>query len=292
MDRPHLDPETIGVYLEGQASTLQRADIEAHLAGCEDCYELFVECAREVAAAPGEEGHAPQDAPVGAIGAPTRGPAAWFRRQRGWWTAAAAAAAMVAALTWAVLQRTSTGEPRHSTEYVDLVASLGDDRIVLGRLSGGVPYAPAPTEVRGGSPEAIAPRVQAAAARVQTALDGDSRSEARAVIGVSYLVTGQAAGGVMELKQAAAADATNALVQNDLAVAYLERARGSGTLADLPRALAAADLAARLPHARSPVQPGARTRGAQPARRCHCCLAFVPRARLHLRLGHRSAAPH
>jgi tetratricopeptide (TPR) repeat protein len=237
----HVDPEALGVYLEGHGTPDERAAVEGHLAVCVECYELFVECARALQtesfahAARSEAPAEPEPAPATKRSAVT--PARWWM--------SAAAAVIVAGVGWlAYMQRTGSG-PRASAEYAALVATLRADRVVAGRLAGGVPYGPPPDAVRGGAESAVDLRVQAAAARVQTALSTDARPEARGVVAVSYLVSRQVADAVGALERAAAAAPDDAFIQNDLAVAYLERA-GASTSPDLDLGLKAAERAVRL----------------------------------------------
>jgi Flp pilus assembly protein TadD len=247
----HVDPELLGVYLEGHASPDEAAEVTAHLARCDECYELFVECARELnvtaAVAPrpvplaGVPGGPLQSSPATPV-PPARRPSWWM------WAGAAAAAAVAALGTWTLVGLRSQ-EPRTSAAYVELMAALAPDRVVTGRLAGGVPYAPPPDDVRGGPGLAAARpdlRVQAAAARVQHALSGDQRPQARAALGTAYLVGGQLAEAITELEQAVADRPSDAEAENDLAVAYLERARQTRAPNDYERARAAAAAAARL----------------------------------------------
>ncbi len=41
-----LEPETLAMYLDGRLDARARAEVEAHLATCEDCYEWFIESVR------------------------------------------------------------------------------------------------------------------------------------------------------------------------------------------------------------------------------------------------------
>jgi tetratricopeptide (TPR) repeat protein len=238
---PHVDPEALGVYLEGHGTPDERAAVETHLAACGECYELFVECARELRTTSPEQVSQPADA-----AGPALAPLPKRAVTPGRWWMSAAAAVLVGGVAWLAYMQRAGGSPRASAEFSELVATLRSDRMVAGRLSGGVPYGPPPDAVRGGSEGAVELRVQAAAARVQTALSTDARPEARGVVAVSYLVSGQVADAVGYLERAAAADADNALIQNDLAVAYLERAGSTAASLDLVRGLKAAERAVSL----------------------------------------------
>jgi hypothetical protein len=232
------------VYLEGRSSETERAQVEAHLAACSECYDLFVECARELGPTPtpsvAEEG--------GAVVLPMadrNAASPWRRVSSAWWLGAVAALVLVGIGALVTVNRRAPGA-HGSSEYVELVASLANDRVVSGRLSGDVPYAPVSSDLRGPGDTAIDPRVQAAAALVQRELSHDDGPGARALIGVSQLVTGQVGPAVATLERSVAADASNAGALNDLAVAYLERARAGGGAPDLQRALEAATRAASL----------------------------------------------
>jgi hypothetical protein len=52
----HLDSETLAVYLEGRCAAGEAARIEAHLAACDGCRELFAACAELVGREPPPRG--------------------------------------------------------------------------------------------------------------------------------------------------------------------------------------------------------------------------------------------
>ncbi|HVZ23924.1 MAG TPA: tetratricopeptide repeat protein [Vicinamibacterales bacterium] len=119
-------------------------------------------------------------------------------------------------------------------------------RVAAGRLSLPFAYAPAPAITRGAATHAVPPEVRIAAAQIEED-ERDARTPAALhLLGIARLALGDLDGAVAVLEQAAQAGSSDAAMQNDLAAAYLERARATSDAADLTKALAAADRAVAL----------------------------------------------
>jgi len=159
--------------------------------------------------------------------------------------ALAAAAAVIAVLATPALVRPWLGR---DSGLVNLVDSVGEQRSVLGRLTGGFPHAPLgePSAGGQGGRAAGADRVQLTAGRIRESFgDRETPSQMHA-IGVSQLLAGRYDDAAQSLLAASREQPANARYLSDVAAVQLERARLGLRPDDLPRALAAADRARRL----------------------------------------------
>ena len=86
-------------------------------------------------------------------------------------------------------------------------------------------------------------------ARIRERAEGDTSPEALGALGVTYLVSGDAAAAVKALESASAQKPDDARLLSDLAAAYLVRAKQADEPADIPKALEAAERAIVLPDA-------------------------------------------
>jgi hypothetical protein len=124
-------------------------------------------------------------------------------------------------------------------------ASRSPTRFTSGRLTG-FPYAPSTQLTRGGAERAAPPEIRIAAAEVEQRIGASETAADLAALGVAHLASGDREGAVASLAKAATMTPENAQIQNDLAAAYLARARDQdgdygSALAAAERALAAAD---------------------------------------------------
>lgn len=247
-----LDAETLAAFLDGRLTPAQRARVEAELAASPESYEWLVSTLRvaaqveaEAEGSPGpEESGNADDPPEAARGPEPR--VLPFYRKRGFLTGAAAALAAAAALVLAV------GPPSGSwlglgiagrSRLEPLVAAVGQERYLEGRLTGGFQYGPLRSATRG--TEGTTPNLSllAAAGALQ------QESQARPTVdnlhawGVAQVLLGYYDDGVRAL-HLALADAPDApLVMADLAAALIARGDAQSTAYDYPRALTAAEQA-------------------------------------------------
>jgi CHAT domain-containing protein len=228
------EPEALAAYVDRGLSLTERAGVDAHLASCSQCVALVAGVARTV-----EELSALRpDAVVDA------GPAPLVTR-RGIGRALAAAAAVVAVLaTPAFVRPWLEREPG----LVSLVESVGEQRSVLGRLTGGFPHAPlgAPSAGGQGGRAAGADRVQLTSGRIRESFGDRETPAVMHAVGISYLLEGRYDDAAQSLLAASREQPANARYLSDVAAVHLERARLGLRPDDLPRALAAADRARRL----------------------------------------------
>jgi len=234
------DLETLAGYLDGRLTERERADIAAHVAGCETCYFVFTEAAQTRAS---DRARAETDASASPEPVSAATPKWWMTPKAMWSSAAglAAAAALVVAIGTAFLP-SARGD---SAELRALVAAGGTDRTIEGRLTGGFAYGPLRSATRGADPmtPSLSPDVRIAAAQLEKAAADDRTAEGLRERGIAALMSGEWDRGVAALEEAASGRSTDARVQTDLSAAYLARATRTSRDEDLSKALAAANRA-------------------------------------------------
>jgi tetratricopeptide (TPR) repeat protein len=231
---PHLEPEVVAAYVDRGLSLSERARVDAHHASCPQGIALVAGVARTVA-----ELAASRPDVVAAAEAP---PLVTRRSLAGALAAAAAVIAVVAA--------PSLVRPWFDREagLASLVERVGEQRSVLGRLTGGFPHAPLGVPPAGGQGGRAAgtDRVQLTAARIRESVGERETPSALHAVGVAQLLAGSYDDAAQSLLAASREQPANAQFLNDVAAVQLERARLGLRPDDLPRALAAADRARRL----------------------------------------------
>jgi CHAT domain-containing protein len=240
------DAALIAAHADRRLSGVEAARMDEHVAGCPDCYEVFAATVQFGLAEPEAEteGVRPAEARLGAAGARLRSPL--FTRTVG---LAAAAALVVALGLW--LYRTRS--PRPSAPLVaELADAMGTQRFIEPRLTGGFRHGRLITLRSGEAPQGLDAQpgsVLAAVARIRERAEGDTSPEALGALGVTYLVSGDAAAAVKALESASAQKPDDARLLSDLSAAYLVRAKQADEPADIPKALEAAERAIVLPDA-------------------------------------------
>jgi len=167
----------------------------------------------------------------------------WVKR---WHLAAAVIVALVATgLAWRLYSR-QRSELRASPQLASLVAAVGSRRAIEPRLSGGFSYGPLMSAARSAaSVNEQPPDVRIAIAEIEKFEMRERTPAALALLGAAYLSVGDARRAVPALEEAASVPHADAHVRSDLAAAYLVRALDADNAQDLPRALTAADVAAK-----------------------------------------------
>jgi CHAT domain-containing protein len=238
MVSPHTngcpEPEVLAAYVDRGLSLSERARVDAHLASCPQCIALVAGVARTV-----EELSVLRPNVAVTAEAP---PLITRRSVAG---ALAAAAAVIAVLATPALVRPWL---ERDPGLVSLVESVGEQRSVLGRLTGGFPHAPLGAPSAGGQDgrPAGTDRVQLAAGRIRESFGERKTPSQLHAIGVSQLLAGQYDDAALSLLAASREQPANAQYLSDVAAVQIERARLGLRPDDLPRALAAADRACRL----------------------------------------------
>jgi tetratricopeptide (TPR) repeat protein len=218
----------MAAYIDGRVTASERARLESHLADCADCRDVFAECIRMPAA-----------------GTPTRAPGRLLKR--GLWIGGLLAAA-AALVIFVQLERTgrAPGAADEATlaglNELIVAAAKMPDRPTEARLSGGFPYAPPPSALRGADDRALAPDVRLAAAKLEKLARDHDTPESWAAAGTAFLTLKDPDSAVTAL-ELAASRRRNPRLDSDLAAAYLTRARRTARAEDWERAKVAASRA-------------------------------------------------
>ena len=231
----HPDPETLAAHAEHRLKADEAARVDAHVAGCQDCFETYTETLRFLD--DDKEGAGVE--PV-AVHAPARRRAFVF-------AGLAAAAALVVGLGVFVLRGRAPSLP--SPLVAPLVQAIGETRMIEPRLTGGFQYGRL-IVLRSGEAakglDAQPPAVLAAVATIRARAENDTSPEALQALAATYLVSGDVAAAVQALESATAQKPDDPRLQSDLAAAYLVRAARTDEPADIPRALESAERAIAL----------------------------------------------
>jgi tetratricopeptide (TPR) repeat protein len=225
----HPAAEQLAAFAEGTLSPSDREAVQQHASACDDCRHAIADAVAYL----DSQGLLPKPGP--------------FRRWRLVTGVAGGLAAAAALVLFVQLQPWST-EASHAAAIAQLVTAYQDQatRAAEGRLSGGFPYAPAPALTRGDADARVSTGVALAAEEIERAAAGEQTAAALWSVGVSRLAKQDVEAAIVALEEAARLEATNAELQNDLAVAYAARARLTSNPAQWRRALAAADRALTL----------------------------------------------
>ncbi len=230
----HPDLESIAAYLDGRLTDRARASITEHLTSCEDCYAIFRESALTRV-----DAETPRESIVDRV-------SAWFTPPRLAWstagTALAAAAAVLLVVGYARIML-----PPADAELRALVAAVGTDRPIEGRLAGGFAYGPLRSATRAGEPStpSVPPDVRIAAAKIEKTAAAHRTPEALESLGIAYLVMGDVHRAVLTFEEATDGPQPNARMLSDLAAAYLARATRNDQPQDFARAATMADRAVK-----------------------------------------------
>jgi CHAT domain-containing protein/tetratricopeptide (TPR) repeat protein len=243
------DPEILAAWVDQGLEAADRARIDTHLAGCDDCRLLvarvieFQHAAAEdtaaepaVDAAPAEPAREPQRAAV----------LPFTRRVTRWHMAAFATAA--AALLLAVQVAPVWGPGGRSgadSRLADLADAVGQVRTVEARLTGGFRYGPLRAPLRSGGSAAPMDNwtLYAAAGKIREEAQKEPTADNLHGLGLAHLVVGNYDDAVQALEDAVAEAPQVSRYQSDLAAAYLARGKELDRPDDAPRALAAAERA-------------------------------------------------
>lgn len=248
-DVPHKtdgcpDDETIAAFLDDRLAPPARAQVMAHLASCQSCYELLAD-----AALAAETSHARENAPA-SLRVVTHTPPP-RRRSKAFYAIGAGLLAAAAVLVAVLLPRAAKTGDR--PELAELVAAAGTTRFAEARLTGGFQWGAPEGAFRGGTAAKPTSEVQIAAARLDQALARDRSAANLAAYGTSRLPLGDAKTAVASLEEATSLAGSRADYWSDLAAAYLARSQDPGNEPDTFRSLEAAEKAVAL----SPTLPEA-----------------------------------
>jgi tetratricopeptide (TPR) repeat protein len=230
-----LDAEMLAAYIDKRLTPEQRAVVEAQLASDPDSYAVLVETLKALDEVP-DTRQAPQ---------PSTAPAVPEQKPRRWVIAAgvlaAAAAIVLVVLVQPDLLQRLRGE-RVDPQLQALVAAVGEERYLEGRLSGGFKFGPMRSVTRGAASDQNLSLMAASAAAQNAAADG---ARSLRVSGVARLLVGDTDGGITALEESARLEVSAATLA-DLSAGYLARAAANDDDRDLRRALDAAQRAVAL----------------------------------------------
>jgi tetratricopeptide (TPR) repeat protein len=210
--------------LEGQA--LEQAN--RHVSECPSCFDLYV-----------DSGGALVSAGLGVLDEPraaetsVRRPAVWRSR----WAVAAAAGIIVFTGLWLAAPRL-----RSPDVVQELASAAGTTRPVMGRLSGGLDWAPAAV-TRGSDEPQAARSVRSVVIRLEVMAEEKRTAASLRSLGVGKLFEGQWTAAVESLEAAARLEPNSGEIWSDLATAYLARSERGGPDDDVMRALDAVQAA-------------------------------------------------
>jgi CHAT domain-containing protein/tetratricopeptide (TPR) repeat protein len=227
------DPGLVAARAEGRLTGEDAARIAEHLASCPECSEVLAETVRFLREEEADRPPAPAAIP--------------FARRRVLQAAVALAVAAALVVAFRLVGRTGRA-PSPGSLVAELAAAMGERRFVEPRLTGGFRHGPLLT-LRGEAPrglDAYPPSVLSAVAQIRERVEADSSPSARGALAITYLVSGDVDAAVKTLESATSEAPRNARLQSDLAAAYLVRASRQDEVADLPRALEAAERAIAL----------------------------------------------
>jgi tetratricopeptide (TPR) repeat protein len=219
-------PEDLAAYMDGRLSRAERARIELHLADCDTCRELVADTVRL----------ADQRVPGLIFGQPRRRVIA----------GGGAALALAASLTVVAIVQPGLLPFNDTPDYSPLVAAVGQNRTVEGRLTGGFAYAPMKRATRAGRTGADEDfALLAAKGDLQARAQADPTAANRHAAGVAQLVAGDYEAAIADL-EAVVAEEPRAASYNDLSAAYIARGREWERPEDLQKARSAAERAIAL----------------------------------------------
>jgi CHAT domain-containing protein len=228
----------LAAYVERNLTPDERAEVDAHLAACGDCFALVAEVIRTVDDMDGRavevdaRGEAPADATT--VVRPV------FGGRRVWFAAASVLA--TAALVLLVV-RTRSDRPQSETDYIAKLAAVNrQERPTEGRLSG-LPHVPLRTTVRSGEAGPDNLQLLAVVGELQVAARTSSTAANLHALGIGQLLLDQVDAGIRSLEQAVDVSPADAAIQSDLSAAYLARSRQPERAQDVAAALAAAERA-------------------------------------------------
>lgn len=236
----HPDLETLATFADGKVSVREKNAIVAHLAGCEQCFEVV----SELMAASGASGAGGVSEALhgsdaqGRSVAPRPSPLVPFTRRRGivWGAAALAAAAAVVLAVRMQPQWFGRDTATETHQVAQLVAAVGSARYVEGRLVGDFPHGEYQGTRRSGSPGRDNLSLLAVAGQLQQAVQESPTARHLHAYGIAQLLLGEYDASVDNLEAALAGEPANARMLSDLSVAYYERAVRGGRPDDLPKA--------------------------------------------------------
>jgi CHAT domain-containing protein/tetratricopeptide (TPR) repeat protein len=203
---PHIDSETLAAFIDGTLPSPDRARVEAHLADCDACYEVWND-SRSVSL------KVSSVQPVGS------------RRSVVTFAAVAASVALVLA-GWYVAKSPGSYE----ATIAEIASASPHMRTTESRPVRGLPWSAAPTVVRGATPDIPISLQQAATAAIAKAEQHET-IEGLLLSALGYLSLRRSEEAIAVLERAGTLAPDNGAVHMALGAAWLERHRLTGVAA-------------------------------------------------------------
>ena len=220
----------LGAYVDGTLDDRARGEVEAHVADCEECYELLAELLRrEEEVDKGGLGTANLTPPTPARVVPFMG-----RR----WVLGGAGILAAAAAVVLVVRLIGPGDTATDERFAKLVAAIGEERPFEARVTGGFRFGPLQSAQRSPT-QSNNLALLGAAGELQLRAEADPTAENLHAYGVALLLLGRVDEAVLHLERSVASR-PSAAGFSDLAAAYLARGDREGAAEDWARALDAA----------------------------------------------------
>jgi CHAT domain-containing protein len=223
-----LDSETLAAFMDGRLEPRERAVVEAHLAECEDCYEVWMDALQTTAAT---------QAVIEPVPVPAR--RRFTRPQQ--WAAVAGLAASIAAIAWLGPSMWALRDPAVRATR-DMRKAVGEARFAEARLSASFDWGVPPASLRGSTTKPSAAVQQAALAATRLTERASTASTLRAA-GTGHLILGQFDEAIGSFEASLALDADSGLADVDLGAALYERWRLAGNPIDAARSVEALERA-------------------------------------------------
>src|SRR5262245_29333627 len=193
------DPEALAAWLDRGVDAAERAQIEAHLAACEDC--RFV-----VAGVLETQSAVPEARPVATVaGATSSARVVPFPPRKAMWgTVSVLAAAAVLMLAVDVPLRWWPAGGGADSKLADLAAAVRDERTVEARLTGGFSHGPMRAAKRSGGSSAASDNwsLLATAGKIREEATSDPTSDNLHALGLAHLLLGEHDAAVRALEDA------------------------------------------------------------------------------------------
>ncbi len=232
-----IDDDTLAAFVDGRLTPAERAQVEAHVATCDDCYTLLAEVlhtADDLEAELPDTLNQRVASAADVINAPVAAEPPVRQRK-----ALIAAGSFLALAASAIFFLSRPANP-----LAPLVEIVGSERLTIARPTGGFAYGAIRSPLRAGNAQGRLD-VQAEEGRLREKAAAGTTSDVHAY-GVAQLVAGHTAGSILTLEAAAAAAPNVAAYHSDVGAAYLTRLLEQGEARDGAAALASLDRALAL----------------------------------------------
>ena len=231
-----IDAATLAAYVDGRLDSAGRSRVVAHLASCEDCYELVAEVIRteaeleersadDVVSLIDEEKQQPVQAR----------PVFWSKPVR--FATAGGLLAVAATALFFVIERGTPLDP--------LVTIVGSERLTQARPTGGFLYGPFRSPTRGSEGTSDL-QLRMEAQRLRDRASSTGAAEDVHALGIAQLLRGDIDNSIATLESAAQSKPNDAAYRADVGAAYMTRFLQQNNQSDATTALDAFDKAIAL----------------------------------------------